>query len=134
MAAKGDPDPGLFRETSAAQDSTPVECLGMTFESEEARREYFLARLRERLPELRQRPDFPVAEDEDILRLCDPPYYTACPNPFLAEFVEHYQRGLKPPLRLTLPDRLGLRDLDVQPHDLETYDAIGRNTPDDTGD
>ena len=44
------------------------------------------------------------------------------------------QRGLKPPLRLTLPDRPGLRDLDVQPHDLETYDALGRNTPDDAAD
>ena len=43
------------------------------------------------------------------------------------------QRGLKPPLRLTLPDRPGLRDLDVRPHDLETYDALGRNTPDDAG-
>ncbi len=44
------------------------------------------------------------------------------------------QRGLKPPLRLTLPDRPGLRDLDVQPHDLETYDALGQHTPDDAGD
>ena len=41
------------------------------------------------------------------------------------------QRGLKPPLRLTLPDRPGLRDLDVQPHDLETYDALGRHDHDD---
>ena len=38
------------------------------------------------------------------------------------------QRGLKPPLRLTLPDRPGLPDLDVQPHDLETYDALGLPT------
>ena len=33
-----------------------------------------------------------------------------------------------------LPDRPGLRDLDVRPHDLETYDALGRNTPDDAAD
>ena len=44
------------------------------------------------------------------------------------------RRGLKPPLRLTLPDRPGLRDLDVRPHDLETYDDLGRNTPDDAAD
>ena len=43
------------------------------------------------------------------------------------------QRRLKPPLRLTLPDRPGLRDLDVQPHDLETYDALGQRAPDDAG-
>jgi hypothetical protein len=30
---------------------------------------------------------FPIGEDEDILRLSDPPYYTACPNPFLPQFV-----------------------------------------------
>ena len=55
----------------------PVECLGMTFESDDARRAYFLERLRERLPELRKRPDFPAGEDTDILRLSDPPWYTA---------------------------------------------------------
>ena len=44
------------------------------------------------------------------------------------------QRGLKPPLRLTLPDRPGLRDLDVRSHDLETYDDLGQNRPDDAGD
>ena len=96
MATPGDPDPGLFRKSVAAQDSTQVECLGLTFDSDEARREHFLARLKEKLPELRQRPDFPVAEDEDILRLSDPPYYTACPNPFLAEFVERHGRPYDP--------------------------------------
>ena len=74
----------------------PVECLGMTFESEDARRTYFLDRLRENLPELRKRPDFPVGEDDDILRLSDPPWYTACPNPFLAEFVGHHGRPYDP--------------------------------------
>ncbi|MEW6742179.1 MAG: DNA methyltransferase [Planctomycetota bacterium] len=68
----------------------------MTFESDDARRKYFLERLREKLPELRKRPDFPIAEDEDILRLSDPPYYTACPNPFLADFVKHYGRPYDP--------------------------------------
>src|SRR5690348_15871656 len=29
---------------------------------------------------------------EDILALSDPPYYTACPNPFLADFIRHYGR------------------------------------------
>ena len=96
MAAPSDPDPGLFRKSVGAQDSMQVECLGMTFDSEDARREHFLARLKEKLPKLRQRPDFPVADDEDILRLSDPPYYTACPNPFLAEFVEHHGRPYDP--------------------------------------
>src|SRR5690606_16264127 len=28
----------------------------------------------------------------DILNLSDPPYYTACPNPFIADFIAHYGR------------------------------------------
>ena len=44
------------------------------------------------------------------------------------------QRGRKPPLRLTLPNRPGLRDIDVQPHDLETYDALRQHHRDDAGD
>jgi hypothetical protein len=69
-----------------------VECLGMTFESDEARRAYFLEKLREKLkdPEFRKIEGFPIGKDEDILALSDPPYYTACPNPFLADFVRCY--------------------------------------------
>lgn len=86
----------LFPDLEADSDSGPVECLGMTFESDEARRTHFLERLKEKLPELRKRPDFPLADDEVILRLSDPPYYTACPNPFLADFVEHHGRPYDP--------------------------------------
>ena len=96
MAATDDTAPKLPAAFAAPPHPGPVECLGLTFESDEARREYFIERLKEKLPELRQRPDFPVAEDEDILRLSDPPYYTACPNPFLTEFVEHHGRPYDP--------------------------------------
>ena len=96
MAPRGDFMPKLSAEFAAPPASGPVECLGVAFESDAARREYFLARLKEKLPELRQRPDFPVADDEDILRLSDPPYYTACPNPFLTPFVERYGRPYDP--------------------------------------
>ena len=30
---------------------------------------------------------FPIAKDEDIIALSRPPYYTACPNPFIGEFI-----------------------------------------------
>ncbi len=73
-----------------------VECLGMTFRSDDERREYFIRELEQRLTTLRQRSDFPIGEDEDILRLSDPPYYTACPNPFLQDFVERYGRSYNP--------------------------------------
>jgi DNA modification methylase len=64
----------------------------MKFESDEMRREYFLEQLRQKLkdPEFRKIEGFPIGSDEDILTLSDPPYYTACPNPFIAEFIQHY--------------------------------------------
>jgi DNA modification methylase/predicted RNA-binding Zn-ribbon protein involved in translation (DUF1610 family) len=69
-----------------------VECLGMTFPSDEQRRKHFLSILREKLkdPEFRKIEGFPIGSDEDILALSDPPYYTACPNPFIADFIKHY--------------------------------------------
>jgi len=76
----------------------PVECLGMTFDSDEARREHFLKLLAEKLkdPEFRRTPGFPKASDDDILRLSDPPYYTSCPNPFLEDFVRCYGKPYDP--------------------------------------
>jgi inorganic pyrophosphatase len=76
----------------------PVGCLGMTFESDEARREHFLSILREKLqdPEFRKIEGFPIGEDEDILALSDPPYYTACPNPFLEDFIKCYGKPYDP--------------------------------------
>lgn len=41
------------------------------------------------------------------------------------------QRGQKPPVPLALPDRPGVRDLDITPHGLESYDALTRSDPDD---
>ena len=88
--ANGAPDPGLFRQCAAAEESAQVECQGMT---------------------VRQRPDVSVAGDEEILRLSDPPYYSAWPNPFLAEF----RRELEPRRR-----RVGL---DVEHTDLCLCDS-----------
>jgi len=78
--------------------SGPVECLGMTFENDEKRRDYFLEKLREKLkdPEFRKIEGFPIGSDEDILALSDPPYYTACPNPFIADFITCYGKPYDP--------------------------------------
>lgn len=82
----------------ASENPRPVECLGMTFPSDEARRAYFLEKLREKLqdPEFRKIEGFPIGSDEDILALSDPPYYTACPNPFITDFVKHYGKPYDP--------------------------------------
>lgn len=80
----------LFQNDAAK--SGPVECLGQTFPSDEARREHYLKLLAEKLkdPDFRKTEGFPIGSDEDILALSDPPYHTACPNPFAGDFVAFY--------------------------------------------
>jgi DNA-directed RNA polymerase subunit RPC12/RpoP len=147
--AKRSENQGLFNLETPAKPQGPVECLGMTFENDEARREHFLGLLREGLEELhaklggvpfttvedavermrsvekwpmgddarlrelaermrhadsskdllqrwKDEVGFPHGEIEDILNLSDPPYYTACPNPFIADFIKHYGKPYDP--------------------------------------
>ena len=103
------PKPDLFIDESGQLDlvdksmeqqtleKIQVECLGMTFEDEDNRREYFLNKLREKLgdSEFRKIEGFPKADDKDILKLSDPPYHTACPNPFLDEILNFLQNSKK---------------------------------------
>src|SRR5207253_5769273 len=88
-------------EEQTLMESTQVECLGMTFPGHEARQAYFLEKLQERLkdPAFRIIEGFPIGEDEDILAMSDPPYYTACPNPFLADLVRCYAKQYSPSVR-----------------------------------
>jgi len=72
-----------------------ITVLGLTFNSEEERRTYFREELRKKLPELKQMEGFPIGEDEDILNLSDPPYYTACPNPWLNDFIAEWEEEKK---------------------------------------
>ncbi len=78
--------PRLFADESQGA----VECLGLTFPNEESRRNHFLKKLAEKLkdPAFRRIEGFPIADDEDILAMSDPPYYTACPNPFIADLIK----------------------------------------------
>jgi hypothetical protein len=80
------------------QNISPVECLGQTFDSDAARREHYLGLLAGKLQdaEFRKTPGFPQGTDEAILRMSDPPYYTACPNPFLEQFVRVHGRPYDP--------------------------------------
>jgi len=149
--AKRSENQNLLNLMTPAKSQGPVECLGMTFENDEARREHFLGLLREGLEELhaklggvpfttvedavermksvekwpmgdetrlrelaermrhadsskdllqrwKDEVGFPHGEIEDILSLSDPPYYTACPNPFVRDFIAHWsaeKRGLR---------------------------------------
>ncbi len=46
--------------------------------------------LEELLDSLRDIEGFPIGKDEDILALSDPPYYTACPNPYINDFIKEH--------------------------------------------
>ena len=66
-------------------------------ERERTRAEY-RRRLAEKLkdPEFRKIEGFPIGTDEAILALSDPPHYTACPNPFLGEWLAEHARPYDP--------------------------------------
>jgi DNA modification methylase len=87
---------GLFPDEKEAASEGPVECLGTTFPTDTVRRTYYTEKLRKKLkdPKFRRIEGFPIGEDEDILALSDPPYYTACPNPFLEDFIRQYSTKL----------------------------------------
>lgn len=40
------------------------------------------------LDKVRDIEGFPIAHDEDIIALSDAPHYTACPNPFIEDFIK----------------------------------------------
>lgn len=103
-------------------DNTSVVCLGMTFENEEARREYFREELRKKLPELRQLEGFPIGEDEEIIKLSDPPYYTACPNPWVNDFIQEWEEEKK-----SIYGRDGTEKYHIEPYTADVTE--GKNEP-----
>ncbi len=89
--------PNIHPETVSAIDDA----------ARDAERAEYLERLREKLkdPAFRAIEGFPHGSDDAILPLSDPPYYTACPNPFLPEIIERWQAE-----RAQLREELGLPD------------------------
>lgn len=82
----------LLNQQSGTKRPSEVECLGLVFPSNDARREHFLKLLAEKLrdPTFRNQEGFPDGTDAAILAMSDPPYYTACPNPWLRNFIEEW--------------------------------------------
>ena len=76
-------------------EPSSVECLGVTFANDDARREHFSRKLREKLDvaSARDIEGFPIGDIDEIVALSDPPYYTACPNPFLGDMIAHYGKA-----------------------------------------
>ena len=94
--AMANEQPSLKYDDDTTDESKPVECLGMKFPNDKARRARHLTDLlRKKLkdPAFRKIEGFPIGEDEDILALSDPPYYTACPNPFVRDAIKYFSAG-----------------------------------------
>ncbi len=101
-----------------------ITVLGKTFNSEEERRTYFREELRKKLPELKKMEGFPIGEDDDILNLSDPPYYTACPNPWLNNFIAQWEEEKKE------LEKQGLRKADFEVNEPYAADiSEGKNNP-----
>lgn len=92
----------------------------------EARRAEARERLEQALkdPAFRAIEGFPIGTDEAILALSDPPYYTACPNPFLPEIITEWQAE-----RARLREELGLQDETYQRDPFATDVSEGKNDP-----
>lgn len=52
--------------------------------------------LAQQLPQLKNIDGFPIGKDEDIIALSQPPYYTACPNPYINQFIEQHGTPYNP--------------------------------------
>ncbi|NTU73487.1 site-specific DNA-methyltransferase [Candidatus Roizmanbacteria bacterium] len=103
---------------------TPITCLGKTFTTEDERRSYFLDEMRKQLPELRKIEGFPIGTDDDILNLSDPPYYTACPNPWLNNFITQWEEEKK------VLEQDNMRKADFEVHEPYASDVSeGKNNP-----
>jgi len=91
-----------------------------------AQNEEYRRRLAEALkdPQFRAIEGFPLGKDEDILALSDPPYYTACPNPFLPEIISQWQQE-----RTELRKQLGLKDDSYQREPFASDVSEGKNDP-----
>jgi len=85
---------------------------------------------RQRLAELLRDPDFraiegfPIGDDEAILELSDPPFYTACPNPFIPEIIEKWQQD-----REAIRKGLRLGDGEYQREPFAADVSEGKNDP-----
>jgi len=106
-------------------DHLPFETEPDAFPSKEEK-EVYRQRLAEYLkdPEFRKIEGFPIGTDEAILALSDPPYYTACPNPFLPEIIEQWQQE-----RAEIREALGLKDEKYWREPFAADVSEGKNDP-----
>ncbi len=117
MANNKEEQSRLFSEPSPKYALTPEE---------QARKEEYQERLRECVkdPEFRKTEGFPIGDDDSVLALSDPPYYTACPNPFAPEIIQDWQNERK-----TIRDALGIEEKEYHREPFTSDVSEGKNEP-----
>ena len=115
----------MAKNTNIQDNYLPFEPEPSNEQSQEDKAIY-RQRLAEHLkdPEFRKIEGFPIGTDEAILALSDPPYYTACPNPFLPEIIEEWQQE-----REETREKLGLKDQKYQREPFAADVSEGKNDP-----
>lgn len=83
----------LLPASRGADETQEAQALGLRFDNEEGRRAHFTEKLREHLADraLRKIEGVPCGPDEAILRLSDPPHFTACPNAFVGDLIAEFR-------------------------------------------
>jgi hypothetical protein len=61
---------------------------------------------KEDIDKVRHIEGFPIGKDEDIIALSNPPYYTACPNPFIEDFIKNMANLMTKRLTIIIGNRL----------------------------
>ena len=94
--------------------------------ADQAKKDEYRQRLAEYLkdPAFRAIEGFPIGSDEDILALSDPPYYTACPNPFLPEVITEWRQE-----REATRKKLGLKENSYQREPFAADVSEGKSDP-----
>lgn len=82
----------LSTESSMLETSGPVTTFGHAFSDIIERTRVFKDELRRSISDLSCLDGFPCGSADDIVNLSHPPYYTACPNPWIKRFIEQWEK------------------------------------------
>lgn len=72
-----------------------IDVLGMNFSSDDERVKYFREDLKKKIADMKSVDGFPCGSDDDIINLSNPPFYTACPNPYVNNFIDKWEEEKK---------------------------------------
>lgn len=91
-------DNTLFQSVETADDkitsdkpSDPTVIFGNSFANKEECIAYFKNQLSNKIGEISKQEGFPEGPHSTIVEMSAPPYYTACPNPWIKDFLSRWE-------------------------------------------